>query len=186
MRRSLYKTPSFNSNLICTTAACQYHMTIQGPENGLTPKTAMLSACRPEKGWGRKQVQLGRTEEHDRIFWWDILGSGKRKQEGPPVCLSGQPWEQCLRECILSSIPSSSLSCVYPGSDKNNLGFERVWLDQNIQLLSLSSDHYYQCSTISHFHRLCHSPTRLSQGCCKQFAETTIYTSQKQGFQLSQ
>lgn len=120
MRRSLYKPPSFNPNLIHTAAACQYCMIIQSPGNGLTSRIAMLSACRPGKELGRKEVHLGRMEEDDLSFWWEILGGGKRNREGPPVSLSGQLQEWCLREFILSSVRSSSLSCVYLDSDMNN------------------------------------------------------------------
>lgn len=80
----------------------------------------MLSACRPENELGRKKVQLGRMEEDDLSFRWEILGGRKRKQEGPPVSLSGQLQERCLREFILSSVRGSSLSCVYLDSDTNN------------------------------------------------------------------
>lgn len=62
------QTPSFNPNLICIATACQYCTMIQSPGNGLTPKTAMLSAFRPEKELGRKKVHLDRMEKHDLIF----------------------------------------------------------------------------------------------------------------------
>lgn len=82
MRRSLYKTPSFKPKLTCTPLACQYGLTIRSPGNGLTPKRAMLSACRPEVEGVREKK--GPDEQDGRAWPHFLMGDtwGWEKEAG--------------------------------------------------------------------------------------------------------
>lgn len=114
-RGSLNKATSFTPKPTCTTTACQCYMGIQSPGNGLTPKTEMLSACRPEEELGRTRSIAGQ----DGRVWPHFLMGDSQEWEKEAVFLSG-PWDWCIKECILSSIPRSSLSHVHLDSGQNN------------------------------------------------------------------